>query len=161
MEAKIARVSPQEEQFAASFIRNPDLSEVARELNLSLKTAREYLKRPEVRKAIGLALLTERRDRLEEVRDFLLQELHQLSNFDLKDLYDEYGNLRTIPEMPDSVRCAIKGVKQGRYGMELTFYDAANIKIELLRLTLQALRQDDKTGGDQERTVLVIPADEE
>lgn len=155
----IVKLSRQEESFVAHYLETPDLSELATKLDLSLRTVKDLLKREDVRRAIGLAMLTEKRDRLELVRDHLVQELHQLSNYDLKDLFDENGGVRHITEMPNTMRAAIKGFKMGKFGPEFQFYDTSTIKMELLRLTMRALGQINE--GKQESTVLVVPSMDE
>jgi hypothetical protein len=155
----IVKLSRQEESFVELYLQNPDLSELAQALSLSLRTVKELLKREEVRKAIGLAMLVEKRDRLEVVRDHLVQELHQLSNYDLKDLFDESGRVRHLAEMPNQMRAAIKGFKMGKYGPEFQFYDTAAIKMHLLSLTMKALGQIPE--GKQESTVLEVPAEDQ
>ena len=150
-------LSKQENALVVAFVETPDLDvkEAAERVGLSVRSARDVLKRPEVRKAVGLAFLSERKDRLEAVRDMLIQNLHQLSCWDPKDLFDAQGNVMDIPDMPPTMRAAIKGFKVGRYGPEFQFVDRTVIQLELLRYVGKALGHAETEV--LEKTVLEVP----
>jgi hypothetical protein len=150
-------LSKQENALVVAFVEAPnlDVETAAERVGISVRSARDVLKRPEVRKAIGLAFLSERKDRLEAVRDMLIQNLHQLSCWDPKDLFDAHGELRHIKDMPDTMRAAIKGYKKGRYGDEFQFVDRTAIQLELLRYVGKALGHAETEVLEQ--TVLEVP----
>jgi hypothetical protein len=155
----LIKLSAQEKQLVDAFVGSPNLSaqEAADKIGLATRTAIDVLKRDNVRRAVGLALLTEKKERLSEIRDHLVDALYQITTFDPADLFESDGSIRLVKDMPANLRAAIKGVKHGKYGLELVLVDRTHIQLELLKMVHSAIGSgddDQKEGG----SVLYIPA---
>ncbi len=148
---KKGSLSPQEAQIVEAFVASDGLSaaRVAEQLGLDVKAVLEVLKRAHVRRMIGLGMLTETRERQKEVRGAVIAQLHALTMHDPKDAFNAAGEMLTIPEMPESIRMAIKGWKTGKFGLEIQFYDRAAI----LQSLLAYLSKPDplEEGGEDDR----------
>ncbi len=152
------KLSAQEKQLVEAFVASPNLSlkEAAEKCGLDQKSAKLVLARENVRRSVGLALLSERKERLAEIRDHVVNALWQVTHFDPKDLFDDQGRIKPVKDMPPNARAAIKGVKHGKYGLELVLVDRTTIQLELVKLLQRALSAAE--GGEKQSTVLEIPA---
>ncbi len=152
----LAKASPQETQIVNMMLTEGlDPSKVASQLDMSLQAVLEVLQREHVRRALGIGMLTEKRERFKEIRDGVVQALWQLASYDVADLVDETGRMHAdLRKIPPQLRCAIKGYKMGRYGAEYTFVDRAAILTTLANIFAKA--GDADTGDAKDRTVLVI-----
>lgn len=160
--AKDTALSMLEQHVVELFVADPELSaaRVAEKLNLAPSAVLTILKRPEVRKMIGLGFILESKDRLTAVRNSVILALSRLAEYDPKECFDEDGNIRQIKDMPDTVRFAIKSFKPGKFGLEIQFYDRAAIMQHLL----QYLSKPDpleKDSADEKTTVLFYESESE
>ncbi len=153
------KLSPQEKALVDALIAQPDLSvkKAAESAGLHIKTALDVYKRENVRRAVGLALLTEKKERLGEIRRQIIDILWQTANFDLRDFFDEKGGFRAVKDMPPANRAAVKGIKQGRYGLELVLVDRTALQLELLKVVDKAIGH---AGEVDDATVLDVPAED-
>lgn len=159
-EAFDSKLSAQERQIVEAYIETMSPSTVADRLSMSPNAVLDVLKRMEVRRAIGFGLLTESKDQQKAAKNHVLMALLQLAHWDPIDIFDELGKPKPIAEWPASMRAAVKGWKQGKYGPEFTFVDRAQIFQTLLQyFTRYGNKAED--GDDKTRTVLVVHSDEE
>lgn len=131
---KKGSLSAQETQIVEAFLVQPELSaaKVAESLDLPVSAVLDVLKRPQVRRMIGLGFLIETRERQKEVRNTVIAQLQALTMHDPKDAFSPSGELLNVPDMPPSIRMAIKSFKTGKFGLEIQFYDRAAILASLL-----------------------------
>lgn len=152
---KKSELSAQETQIVNAWLSDPELSpaSVAQRLSMDVATVLSVLRRESVRRAMALGLLTEKNDRLKEVRDGVVLSLWQMATYDLADLFDEEGTPRHIQAMPPAMRSAIKGYKMGKYGPEFTFVDKSAILLSMLQ---HLSKVEQQKSEDKEEGVSVI-----
>lgn len=158
--AKDQSLSVLEQHVVELFVSDPELSaaRVAEKLDLAPSAVLTILKRPEVRKMIGLGFIMESKDRLTAVRNSVLLALSRLAEYDPAQCFDEEGKLLAIKDMPDTIRFAIKSFKNTKFGMEIQFYDRAAIMQSLLAYLS---KPDPLTKDDQEEKATVVFYDSE
>ena len=158
-----SKLSAQEKQIIEAWLACGDMSPatVAQQLGMAPAAVLDVLKRAEVRRAIGFGMLTETKDQHKAAKNHVLMALLQLAHWDIKDIFDAEGKALPIQQWPASMRAAVKGWKQGKYGPEYTFVDRAQIFQTLLQyFTKYANKNEDGAEAD-DRTVLVVHAEEE
>lgn len=155
-----AKLSPQERQIVDLMVlHNLNAFKVAEKLSMDVQVLSTVLARAEVRKEIGLMLLTERKDRLEDVKTGLILSLWNLVGYDPAGAFNELGQPKNIHDIPPELRMAIKGMKQTKFGMEFTFYDRSTIMLALLGY----FERDNKKRAEEteEKTIIEYYQDEE
>ncbi len=105
---------PDQEQFCIEYIRLRHGERAAINAGYSPKTARvqasQLLTRLNIRYRIR-DLLDEQFKRLKLSADYVLTELHKLSSVDIRDAYDEEGNLKPVHELPEHIAKAVASIE--------------------------------------------------
>lgn len=106
-------LNAQQELFCREYMKDLNATQAAIRAGYSEKTARqigsENLSKPYIRERIDH--LAGRRLKLVDLTaENILIEMGRLAKADIRDFYDENGNLRPIHEIPEDARRAISGV---------------------------------------------------
>ncbi|HNF63329.1 MAG TPA: terminase small subunit [Rhodocyclaceae bacterium] len=111
--------TPKQSAFIAEYLVDKNATQAAIRAGYSMKTAasigEENLRKPEIRAAIdaGLAKLAEKAGLSAEL---VLSSLTRELSFDPADLYDEWGNIKPIHEIPADARKCLVGMETAQVG---------------------------------------------
>lgn len=150
----------QEAAFVKHLVQDPDLnmSAAARAAGYDGNNPSDFalrmLKSANVAKAMAL-IHADRRTRHKDIRDGVIQALWQLATWDIKDICDSDGVFLAPHELPDNLRAAVKGVKQGKFGLEYTFVDRAQILALLLKHFGDDEKKQEQKKDTEEGTTIV------
>lgn len=110
---KKGQLSPKQERFVHEYLVDANGAQAAIRSGYSKKGAKEaaydLLQEPHIKAAIN-ELKLKQQERLEISADDILRELFTIATTNLKDAFDENGQLLPIREMPDSIAKAISGL---------------------------------------------------
>jgi hypothetical protein len=155
-----ANLTVEEAAFVRYLVKDPELnlSDAARAAGYTGKHPHDFaarmLKSNSVAKAVAL-IHADRRTRHKDIRDGVIQALWQLATWDIKDLCDDGGGFLPPSELPDALRAAGKGVKMGKYGLEYTFVDRAQILALLLKHFGEVDRKEESKAETEEGVSVV------
>lgn len=152
-----------ERQVVESFTRLNDFSveRTARETGQDPDAVSSILRRTDVSQALALTLLASSKDRVREMRDSTLLALWQLANWDPKDAFTNEGLMLSIPDMPLALRRAVKGWKQTRYGLEVTFTDRDAILRFLAQHLIKLSEAEEAQKGEEPTKYVELEQDSE
>lgn len=108
------KLSPMQSLFAKEYIIDLNATRAAIRAGYSHKAASEQgyelLKNPKIQEVIQQHM-DQRAKRTEVTADMVLQRIWDIVSVDLKDAYDDQGQLLRVPEMPEGVRKALVGIE--------------------------------------------------
>ena len=97
-------LTPKQEMFCHEYLVDLNATQAAIRAGYSAKTAGsvgfENLKKPQIAERIQI-LKADRMERVGIDADYVLRRLHEISEFDLRELYDDEGNLKPVSEWSD------------------------------------------------------------
>lgn len=163
-------LTEKQKRFVAEYLVNLNATQAAIKAGYSEKTAEvigyENLRKPQIAEAIDRAM-KDRQQRTEITQDAVLKELARVAFANGADfakvvckevpttVVDGEGNIQTVlkrqqfvelaatEELPADKRAAISGIKEGKYGIEVSSYD----KVRALELLGKHLGLFDGKGG--------------
>jgi len=110
---KKVKLTPKQQNFVDEYILSLNASDAARKAGYSHKTAAkigsENLQRGYIQDAIQVSR-KKLQKRTEITQDAVLKELAKSGFMDIRNAYDEFGDLLPIPDMPDDIASCIIGV---------------------------------------------------
>jgi len=129
-------ITAKRKRFCEEYIKSLNGSEAAILAGYSRKTARNkasnLLTIPEVAKYLD-QLQTKIAKRNEITIDKLIQDLMEIKNVDIRDLYDEDGLLIDISQLPASLARCIQEVTETKSGFKIKFYSKLDAIIQLAK----------------------------
>ena len=113
-EACLARLEPKQAMFVREYLKDLNATQAAIRAGYSKRSARQLasraLSQDDIAEAVRLGM-EKRAAKVEVSSDFVLSQYLKLASVDVADLFDEYGNLKNIHEIPPEVRQAISSVE--------------------------------------------------
>lgn len=111
--AKKSELSAKQRAFVSEYLVDKNATKAAERAGYSKKTANEQgarlLAKASVKAAVQAAL--ERQEKRTEITaDLILRELLDIARSDIRELFDEDGNLRKIHDLPDGIAKAVAGI---------------------------------------------------
>jgi phage terminase small subunit len=107
-------LTPRQEQFCHEYLKDRNGTQAAIRAGYSPKTAQEQasrlLSKVMIRAKIN-QLIREQLDRIKIKADFIVRELLNTATINLRDAYDQKGNLLPIEDMPEPLQKAIAEIK--------------------------------------------------
>ncbi len=154
-------LNPKQQRFVAEYLVDLNATQAAIRSGYSQKTARqiatENLSKPAIAAAIA-ERQAKRIGKLELTAETILGELLRIAKVDVREAYDEDGNLRPLSEIPEDVRRAVAGIEiddrwEGK-GEDATRYTVKKLKfwdknraLELLAKNLGLLVEKHEVTG--------------
>jgi phage terminase small subunit len=134
----VARLTEKQKRFVAEYLVDLNATQAAIRAGYSEKTAgqigEQNLKKLEIREALQKAM-AKRAERTEITQDMVIRELAAIGFAKATDYaqVDDRGLVRITPteELSDVQRRALSGIKEGKYGVEVSSYDKVRA-LELL-----------------------------
>lgn len=135
--SKIAKLTPKQERFCEEYLVDLNVTQAAIRAGYSKKTAyrigAELLQKTHVSNRIS-ELRSQQSKRTEITADRVIAELAAIAFADRTELakVDKSGNVKFAPtdSLPDDVKKIISGIKEGKFGTEVSSYD----KVKALEL---------------------------
>jgi phage terminase small subunit len=111
----MAEPNDKQKAFAKEYLVDLNATQAAIRAGYSTKSARRIgyqllHETPHIAALIQVGM-SKRAERLEITTDRVLQEIAKLSFSDIRQLFDENGNLRPIHDLPDNAAAAISGIE--------------------------------------------------
>lgn len=107
-------LTPRQEQFCHEYLKDRNGMQAAIRANYSPRSAKEQASRllthDNVRYRVN-QLIEAQFNRLQLTADFVIRELLKSASVDIRDAFDEDGNLKPIKELPEPLARAIAGVE--------------------------------------------------
>lgn len=128
-------LKPKQERFVAEYLVDLNATQAAIRAGYSARTAAaigsENLKKPEIARAIQ-ARQAKRIGKLDLTAETILGELLRIAKVDVREAYDDDGNLKPLSEIPEDVRRAVAGIEvddrwEGK-GEDATRYTVKKLK---------------------------------
>jgi len=110
----VAALNAKQRQFVAEYLVDLNATQAAIRAGYSPKTANRQGHRLLTNADISAAVEKRAEERLRATNiqaDRVLQELGRLCTSDVRDLFDEHGNLLPIHELPDELAAAVAGIE--------------------------------------------------
>lgn len=111
---KQKKLNDKQKRFAAEYLIDLNATQAAKRAGYSEKTSyaqgHYLLKHPEVKAEIQRNM-DERAKRTEITADNVLKEIAKMAFCNVRDVFDENGNLRPIHDLPETVTASISSVK--------------------------------------------------
>lgn len=151
----MARLTEKQKRFVAEYLVDLNATQAAIRAGYRAKTAYsigcENLRKPDVQAAIQEAM-DKRSERMEITQDMVLRELAAIGFAKVSDYAQvtASGRVRITPteELSDVQRRALSGIKEGKFGVEVSSYD----KVKALELLGKHLGMfDARTAQQQEQ----------
>lgn len=115
------KLTPKQTAFVQEYLIDLNATQAAIRAGYSEKTSysigQENLNKPEIQEAVQKAM-EERSKRTEITQDRVLKELALIGFLDIRDAFDESGNLIPIKNMPEDVARAIGGIDHSVIGSD-------------------------------------------
>jgi phage terminase small subunit len=113
------KITPRQEQFALKFFECSNASEAYRYAykadNMKDETiwreAHNVLKNPNVATMVE-ELREEAKEKAKVTHEMITEELKRMAFFDIRKLYDEYGNLKNANDLDDVSASVVSGIKE-------------------------------------------------
>lgn len=166
MNKKLPKLTRRQRLFANYYIACNNASEAARRAGYSEKganvTSSNLLSKINITEYIKIKTAS----LLAEIKENQLSTLRTIQNcahFDIKDLYDEEGNLKNIHDIPDRTAVAICGitVKSDRVGQQTTDIKLSDRAKYLEMLAKAQGIYSDNAPVDLDLGIIVLPAKKE
>lgn len=97
--------------FAHEYIQHWDVGLAGAAVGMCRNTAYKYINTPEVKAALA-KISAKAVQKYEVTVDRVVKELSAIAFRDPKDIYDEFGELKPLSEMPEAARRAIAGIEK-------------------------------------------------